>query len=77
MRFGSKVEGCDGAVLLTLLRCALVEDVATRGVRSFVLTLLLEYQRGTLRTDSVELLLLCDEVHLGLRLHLVADLRGG
>lgn len=73
----SKVQGCDIAILLTCLRGAFVENVTTGSVWPLVFLSLLENERCSLRADSIELLLLCDEVHLGLWLHLVAHLRLG
>ena len=61
-------------VLLVLLVDALVEDVATRRVGALILTVLLEDEGSALRADSVELLLLRDEVHLRLWLHSKAHL---
>lgn len=51
--------------------------MATGGVRALVLAVLLEDERGALRADPVELLLLRDEMHLGLRLHGEAHLGRG
>ena len=70
----SEVQGCDIAILLTRFRCAFVENVTTGSVWPLVFLSLLENERCSLRADSIELLLLCDEVHLGLWLHLVAHL---
>ena len=70
----SEVQGCDIAILLTCLRCAFVEHVTTGSVWPLVFLPLFENERCSLRADSIELLLLCDEVHLGLLLHLVAHL---
>lgn len=73
----SEVQGCDIAILLTCFGRAFVEDVTAGSVRPLVFLSLLENERCSFRADSVELLLLSDEVHLGLWLHLVAHLRLG
>ena len=68
------VESCNCRVLLVDLGRSLGQHVATRCVRSLILRAMLKDQGGALRGNAIELLLFGDEMHLGLRLHLVVHL---
>ena len=74
VRFAAHVESCDSRALLTAFRWSLGQHVTTRSVRTFVLRAVLKDQRCTLWGYSVEFLLLCNEMHLWLLLHLVVHL---
>ena len=74
MCLATHVESCNCRVLLVDLRRSLGQHVATRCVRSLILRTMLENEGGALRGNAIELLLFGDEMHLGLRLHLVVQL---